>query len=461
MSYGRIEFDPQWVAKYDRPGPRYTSYPTAPNFYELTPDVAEEIYRASNHTASPLSFYIHLPYCKSVCYFCACNVIYTKDRDRGARYVDLLLKEIALLEPLISPSRPLVQVHLGGGTPTFLYPRDLDRLLERLFCLYPPAPDAEISVELDPRETTPSHLEVLLKHGFNRISIGVQDTNPLVQRAINRLQPMELTRTLVESLRSSGKIKSINFDLIYGLPYQTQETFLETLQAVCNMRPDRIALFNFGYVPWAKPHQRRIETRAMPEPREKLAILTLAVELLKTQGYCYIGMDHFALPGDELLSAQRERTLHRNFQGYTTRKGCDLIGIGITSIGEVLGNYLQNLKEEKEYQNRIEAGILPVSRGFLLSFEDHLRKAVIMDLMCHYRVLFSEIEKRFGIPFRSYFTREIADLKPFVENDLVEVTEDAIEVKPAGRFVIRNIAMVFDAYLRENSLSRPIFSRTV
>lgn len=453
------EFDPQWVAKYDRPGPRYTSYPTAPNFYEISPDEARTLYEISNTGGAPLSLYIHLPYCKSVCYFCACNVIYTKDRSRATRYVDELLKELALIRSLLREDRPVEQLHLGGGTPTFLLPQDLARLLDELQAMFPFASDAEISVELDPRETHPEHLEVLFSHGFNRFSLGVQDFEPLVQRAVNRLQPLELTATLLERLRRSGKAQSVNFDLIYGLPYQTLESFARTLKGVIELRPDRIALFNFAYVPWLKAHQRRIDTRALPEPREKLAILTLAVETLMAQGYSYIGMDHFALPGDELLLAQENGTLHRNFQGYTTRKGCDLIGLGVTGIGEIMGNYLQNLKEEEPYRQRLGNRTLPVSRGFILSFEDHLRKAVIMELMCHFRLEFSSLEERFGIRFREYFARELEHLTPFLEDHLLELDPHGIVVKPMGRFLIRNIAMVFDAYLKQEP--KPIFSRTV
>lgn len=459
MNTGSIEFDPRWVAKYDRPGPRYTSYPTAPNFYPLKPEVVAELYALSNTSSAPLSLYVHLPYCRSVCYFCACNVIFTKDRSRATRYVDLLLRELEIVTRWIQRGRPVEQLHLGGGTPTFLPPKDLDRLLTALRNTFSFNPQAEISVELDPRETRDEHLAVLIHHGFNRFSLGVQDFDAQVQRAVHRIQPFELTAELVEKLRSYPQVLSINFDLIYGLPYQTLESFSRTLEVMINLKPDRLALFNFAYVPQLKLHQRRIETRALPPPQEKLKILAQSVEFLELHGYRYIGMDHFALPGDELLVAQENGTLHRNFQGYTTRKGCDLIGLGVTGIGEIQGNYVQNVKEEEPYKERLVQGLLPGTRGFILTWEDHLRKAVIMDLMCHFKIQFSEISQRFGIDFTHHFSQEIKKLTPFIEDDLLEISETALVVKPRGRFIIRNIAMAFDAYLL--SESQPVFSRTI
>jgi oxygen-independent coproporphyrinogen-3 oxidase len=360
---------------------------------------------------------------------------------------------------LFSPDRKVVQLHLGGGTPTFLLPEDLHRLLSHLFSSFSVSPDGEISIELDPREVTEEHLSILREFSFNRYSIGVQDFDEKVQKAVHRIQPLDLTASLYEKIRSDPRTVSINLDLIYGLPYQTVTTFSKTLKEVLKLRPSRIALFNFAYLPSLKTHQRRIEVRALPPPQEKLRILALAVETLSDAGYRYIGMDHFALPEDELLKAQEEGTLYRNFQGYSTKKGCDLIGIGVTSIGEVMGNYLQNEKDEVSYREKVEKGILPTFRGFLPSLEDRLRKEIIMELMCHFRLDFSSFEERYLLSFSETFSRELELLRPMEEDGLLTIDPEGIEVTPFGRFLIRNIAMVFDTY---SSLEKePRFSRTI
>jgi oxygen-independent coproporphyrinogen-3 oxidase len=451
----------QWLRKYSRPGPRYTSYPTAPVFHSgFTERDYIELLSNPAQRSVPLSFYFHIPYCESVCYFCACNVIYTRNRGKVDPYLDLVLKEMDLLKKYIDPVRRVDQLHWGGGTPTFLTPDRMDRFYSAIEDRFTFNDGAEISVELDPREITDEHLEILRKHGFNRGSLGIQDVDPRVQEAVNRIQPLELVTRIYDQMRSRG-FAGINFDLIYGLPYQTPDSFERTIDAVVELRPDRISLFNFAYLPHLKKHQTRLNASALPDTETRLAIFARAVNRFIEAGYVYIGMDHFALPDDELCVSQNNGTLHRNFQGYTTRGGCDLIGVGLTSIGELSGGYAQNYKKLDEYTAAIESGNLPIERGYHRTQEDALRHRVIMGLISHFHMKFDKFKTDTGVDFRSHFDREMEELKGFADDGLLTIDDDGIDVPFQGRFVIRNICMVFDAHLSDLESRGQKFSKTV
>jgi oxygen-independent coproporphyrinogen-3 oxidase len=454
-------FNKEMILKYDRPGPRYTSYPTAPYFHEgFDAKAYERVIEETNAAPSPppLSLYFHLPFCKSVCYFCGCNVTFTKDRTLGDLYVDHVLREMDALAARMKPGREVVQIHWGGGTPTFIPARVLERLWSGIRERFAIAKGAEIGVEIDPREVTDEHLDLLARSGFNRISMGIQDFDPQVQKAVHRIQPEDLTLGVIQKCRDR-KFESINVDLIYGLPYQTTERFRETVDTIVRLGPDRIAVFNFAYLPDLIGHQKAIKREAMPTPAEKLSILEMVVERFTGSGYVYIGMDHFARPEDELTRALKDRTLYRNFQGYTTKAGCDLYGVGVTSIGQVGRCYAQNAKELGDYQNRIRESGLAVFRGILLDDDDVMRRDVITRLMCHFVLYKAEIEDLYGIRFDETFAPALEDLKPMEADGLVSLFPDRIEVHPLGRLLIRNIAMPFDAYLRKGEQKR--FSRTV
>lgn len=457
---GKIDLN--WLRKYSQPGPRYTSYPTAPSF---DPAFGEKEYRellsSEDRKDVPLSFYFHIPFCQSVCYFCACSVIYTKKRDQVDPYVELILKEMDLLSRSLSPDRLVNQLHWGGGSPTFLTPDRMGALWSEIKKRFQFTSDPEISIELDPRETSQEHLDMLAELGFNRASIGMQDVDPDVQKAINRVQPMEeVVLPVYEKLRKLN-FKGINLDLIYGLPLQTPRSFEATLDTVIGMRPDRISLFNFAYLPHLKTHQKRIREDELPDVEQRLEIFASATERFINAGYRYIGMDHFALPEDELTLAQDNGTLHRNFQGYTTRGGDDLIGVGVTSIGELADGYAQNLKDIRDYTSRLEEGLLPVERGIRRNQDDRVRHRVIMFLLCHFYLNFESIESEFGINFREYFKDELGRLSGFVQEGLLKITDRGLEVPFQGRFVIRNICMVFDARLSGLQAKGQKFSRTV
>jgi len=451
-------FDKRLLLKYDRPGPRYTSYPTAPHFHE---GISEEDYEAElrGRPDRPLSLYVHLPFCSSLCYFCACNVIYTKDRSLGEAYVSLLEREVGRIARVLPSAGEVMQLHWGGGTPTTLPAEQLRRLFVILKRTFPMAEGAEIGVELDPREVTGDHLDVLQECGFNRISIGIQDFDPKVQEAVHRIQPEEMTRKVFDGCRERG-VESINVDLIYGLPHQTAKSFESTVDRILDMNPDRMAVFNFAYLPRLKPHQRRLPEEALPGPEEKLEILQMVVERFTRAGYLFIGMDHFARPEDELARALKDRTLYRNFQGYTTKAGCDLLGLGVTSIGQVGPLYIQNMRELEPYRDRVEAGRLPVFRGIRCSGDDLLRRAVITRLMCHFVVHKAEVEKAHGIRFDETFEDALRALAPMVEDGLLRLEPDRIEVTAPGRLLVRNIAMAFDAYLGPGE-GEPRYSRTI
>lgn len=459
-----IRFDREMIVKYDRPGPRYTSYPTAPQFEESfgSASYADLLSRSGERAERPLSLYVHVPFCDVRCFFCGCNVTISRDRSWGKRYLPMLAREMEMAaERLQADRREVVQVHWGGGTPTFLPAEDLRELMSLLRRNFRFAPDCETGIEIDPRECTPEQLDALADGGFNRLSMGLQDLDPQVQRAVNRVQTVEETWAVMEAARSRG-MTSLNVDLIYGLPHQTPETFAATVHEVLRMAPDRLALFNFAYLPSVFAHQRTIDAAALPSPPDKLTMLEESIAALTGAGYVFIGMDHFAKPGDPLAQALRERTLNRNFQGYTTCAESDLVAFGVSSISEVAGGYAQNAKTLRDYGDALQDGRFATSRGLLLSAEDRLRHDVIMKLMCHFRLDKREIEARHGIAFDRHFAEELTSLKPMAADGLVEIGEDAVEVTSRGRLLVRNVTMAFDAYLASTAAGAPArYSRTV
>jgi oxygen-independent coproporphyrinogen-3 oxidase len=453
--------DFETFTKYSKPGPRYTSYPTAPEFHEgFTCKDYEKILK-SQDSSRPLSLYFHLPFCRSACYFCGCNVVFTSKDEKKERYIGYLEKELELLSHHLDTNREVLQLHFGGGTPTFFSASQLERIIKLIGKHFKNfSNEAEISCEIDPRFLTKEQLDVLIAGGFNRISYGVQDFNEKVQKEIHRIQPYEITKRAVDMARSAG-INSINMDLIYGLPYQTLETFKETLKLALTLDPDRFAVFNYAHVPWMKKTMRKFDETTLPKPAQKLAIMRHTIDFLQANGYKMIGMDHFAKPEDELFQAINKGQLHRNFQGYTTKGGADLIGVGLTSIGEGERHYVQNYKDLKEYEAAIDAGNLPVHRGLILSDDDVLRKAVIMEMMSNFKLNIKNVEKRFKIDFFDYFNDSIEGLKEFIDAGLVTLTKEALQVSPTGTLLIRNICMPFDAYLSKIPESKRRFSKTV
>jgi oxygen-independent coproporphyrinogen-3 oxidase len=450
------------LARYDRPGPRYTSYPTAVEFHDaFGPDEeGAALDRANAHPDEPLSLYFHIPFCESMCTFCGCSVVIRRDHETAAPYLERLHREIELVAERLPNRRKVVQLHWGGGTPNFLSEKRMGELFETITRHFTPLPDAEVALEIDPRTASPSQIDFLRGLGFNRVSMGIQDFTPEVQQAVNRVQPETMTRAIFDRARERG-FESINADLIYGLPFQTEETFQKTLDAVVDMGPDRVAVFSFAYVPWLKPHQRKIVPATMPATEAKFALFARAIDTFGAAGYQQIGMDHFAKPGDELTRALARRKVGRNFQGYTVKETGDLIGFGMTAIGDVQGSYSQNLKELGEYFAAIDAGKLATHRGILLTEEDKARRFVITALMCNFAVSPREVEARFDVDFREHFAPELAELEPLVSEGMVEDKGDLIEVTPLGRLFIRNVAMPFDTYLKRKTGEKPVFSRTV
>ncbi len=453
------------LARLDTPGPRYTSYPTADRFVEaFGPAAYAQALRQRAEGASvggprPVSLYVHVPFCESVCCYCACNKIITKHHERAAPYLGALEREIDLHTAVIGKGQPVSQVHLGGGSPTFLSDpelRCLVRAIERSFRLLP---TAEVSIEVDPRTATPARLELLRELGFNRISFGVQDVDPDVQAAVHRVQPFELVQALVEAARRLGFV-SINADLIYGLPRQTPESFVRTIDAMRQLRPDRIALYAYAHLPERFKPQRRIQSAELPLPQQRVAMLGAALEGFGDAGYTYIGMDHFALENDALTAAKRQGRLHRNFQGYSTQPDCDLLGLGVSSIGRMGATYSQNAKTLDEYYDALRQGQFATVRGLALSRDDLLRRAVIMALMCQGQVAFESIEVAHLIDFATYFRTELAALEPLAEMGLVTVGPEGIDVTALGWYVVRAVAMVFDRHLRADQV-RERFSRVI
>ncbi|HUH94029.1 MAG TPA: oxygen-independent coproporphyrinogen III oxidase [Casimicrobiaceae bacterium] len=447
-----LAFDADLVRKYDGFGPRYTSYPTADRFSDAfgAGDLVAALTarRDAPGPPQPLSLYVHLPFCNTICYYCACNKVITKDHGRSAKYIRYLGREIGIVAALLDSESPVRQVHWGGGTPTFLSADEMTELMGILRQHFRFAPDAECSIEIDPRKVTAETVALLAGLGFNRMSLGVQDFDPAVQQAVNRIQSEEETRAVFEAARGNG-FRSINVDLIYGLPRQSLAGFGVTLDRIVTMMPDRVALYSYAHVPHLFKPQRRIAEEELPHPEVKLAILEQAIDRLTSAGYVYIGMDHFALPDDELAIAQRQGTLQRNFQGYSTHRDCDLLAFGISAIGKVGTTYGQNVRTLDEYYERLDRGVLPCFRGWQLDADDLLRRDVIGTLMCGQRVDFRAIDVKHGIAFRDYFAPELEALEPLVADGLVDVDEWSITVTPRGRLVMRAVAMVFDRYLRE------------
>ena len=457
-----LSFDSALIRKYDRFSPRYTSYPTADRFTEAF--TAEHLANAllSRQAAGapqPLSLYVHVPFCDTICYYCACNKVVTKDHGRSAKYIRYLGKEIGLLSARVKPGASVKQLHWGGGTPTFLAADEMTQLMGVLRDNFTFAHDAECSIEIDPRKVSSANVALLAQLGFNRMSLGVQDFDPEVQKAVNRVQSEAETRVVLDAARANG-FRSINIDLIYGLPRQTVPGFCMTLDQVIHAAPDRIALYSYAHVPHSFKPQRRISEAELPSPDAKLAILASAIDKLTGAGYVYIGMDHFAKPHDELAVAQREGKLQRNFQGYSTDGDCDLLSFGISAIGKVGATYSQNLRTLDDYYARLDAEALPCFRGWQLSADDLLRRDVIQALMCRFAVLFERVGNAHAIVFNEYFATELEALKPLVDDGLIELASDEITVTARGRFLVRAVAMVFDRYLREQ-LQQARYSRVI
>jgi oxygen-independent coproporphyrinogen-3 oxidase len=457
-----FDIDIDLIKKYDKPGPRYTSYPTAPHFNEsfTHKDYLKEIKNTNQGRNLPdLSLYFHLPFCDTLCYFCGCNMIVTRNRARIKRYIDDVKREIDQITTYLSPDRKVSQLHWGGGTPTHLNPDEIIDLNSYIHDRFDFNPDVEAGCEIDPRELSKEHLEALRSGGFNRISMGVQDINESVQRAVNRIQPEALTRQVVHWVRELG-FDSINLDLMYGLPFQSAKNFERTIDAIIDIDPDRIALFNFAYVPWMKKHQKAIRPEDLPAPEEKLEIFKMSTQKLTRTGYVFIGMDHFAKPDDELALALKEKKLYRNFQGYSTHAGADLYAMGITSISQFGRIYAQNIKKEKPYRAALDQGILPTAKGYYLGDDDLLRRHVIIKLMCDFELDFASIEDEFNIDFETYFGRGLSSLNEMMADNLLFIENRTLKITDMGRLLIRNIAMKFDGYL-ERKEDHARYSRTV
>ncbi|WP_456393777.1 oxygen-independent coproporphyrinogen III oxidase [Nitratifractor sp.] len=455
----QAKIDLEKFSRYSRPGPRYTSYPTALEFGDAFG--YDDYLESLRSETGPLSLYVHLPFCRSACYFCGCNVVFTSKESKLSEYVDYLKREIDLLAEQVDTEREVIQFHFGGGTPTYYKAFELDKIVSYIKSRFPNwSEEAEVSVEIDPRFFNEDQMKVFAEHGFNRISFGVQDFDERVQEEIHRIQPYEITKAAVDLARRYG-IGSINTDLIYGLPYQSLESFRHTLQLARSLDPDRLAVFNYAHVPWLKKTMRKFDETTIPSPETKLAILQYTIDYLTAEGYEMIGMDHFAKPQDELFGAIAKGELHRNFQGYTTKGGANLLGIGLTSIGEGRDYYAQNTKNMKEYEAAIDAGRLPYERGVKLSEDDRLRKSVIMELMANFAVDIPRVEREFGIDFADYFADALEELKEFEDAGLLQIGSDAIHVEPTGTLLIRNIAMPFDAYMNKYEGNKKSFSKTV
>ena len=447
--------------KYSRPGPRYTSYPTAPEFSEtFTQEDLKQYYKNQSDDRA-LSLYIHMPFCRSACYFCGCNTIFTSKEDKKTRYIEYLKKELNILKNHLNTSRVVTQMHFGGGTPTYFAPEQLEIVINAVKEVFPNfAPDAEVSCEVDPRYFTVEHMNVLKAGGCNRLSFGVQDLDEEVQKTIHRIQPFELTQNVINIARNAG-IHSVNTDLIYGLPHQTRESFKKTLEKMLTLNTDRFAVFNYAHVPWLMKTMRKFDESTFPKPETKLEMLKDTIDFFTTNGYKMVGMDHFAKSEDELFKAIEKGELHRNFQGYTTKGGADLIGIGLTSIGNGVDYYAQNFKEIEPWENALDNGDLPVFKGYRLSDDDQLRQFVIMELMSNFSLNITRVENEFKIDFKEYFADALKALKEFGDADLIKVSDDKIEVSQTGTMLIRNICMPFDAYLNKIPEDKRRFSKTI
>ncbi len=449
------------IKKYDRPGPRYTSYPPAPAFTSsFTADDFLQSLKENSTVNTEISLYYHIPFCDTLCYFCGCNMLITHSRERIAEYLKYLKREMELSAPFFNKKRKVGQLHWGGGTPSYLNPDEITSLANSIKKHFTFSENVEAGVEIDPRGLTFEHMQAFRESGFGRVSMGVQDFEPKVQEAINRIQPEEITRDAVDWSRKLG-FKSVNLDMIYGLPYQTIESFEKSLKKIIDISPERIAVFNFAHVPWLKSHQKLIDKNTLPLPEVKLEILKMTIELLTNSGYIYIGMDHFAKPEDELAAAQREKTLYRNFQGYSTHAGADLYAFGNSAISQFNHVYAQNYKSLNDYFKAIDSNRFPTVLGYKMTDDDIIRQHVIMRLMCDMELNKRDIEEKFQINFDEYFANAFPKFEEFVNDGLLELADHKIIVKGMGRLVIRNIAMAFDAYLEKMMKEKPIFSRTV
>jgi oxygen-independent coproporphyrinogen-3 oxidase len=450
---------------YDRPGPRYTSYPTAVEFAESYTDASyrERLAQADASPGEPLSLYVHLPFCEERCSFCGCNVVITKKRQVSVEYLDVLHREVDLLARHLPRRRRVSQYHWGGGTPTYQSVEQMVALHRKVAEHFEIEPDAESAIEVDPRVTTREQMDALKELGFSRISMGVQDFTPEVQDAIHRHQTETQTRDLYEYTRSLG-FHSVNLDLIYGLPLQTAAKFQTNMDVVLALRPDRVAVYSYAYVPWVKANQKRLDPTQFPSPELKLELFVLAREMFLAAGYVQIGMDHFALPDDELATAMARHRLHRNFMGYTVKMGTDMLGLGVSAIGDVRGSFAQNVKKLPAYYAAVRGGRFPIERGYVLDPDDLIRREVITRLMCNFHLDVAEIEARFGIDFATYFASELAELAgpdgP-VAHGFLQILPGTLEVIGDGRLFIRNVCMAFDRYLKTKRYDQPLFSRTV
>ncbi len=449
------------LRKFDTPGPRYTSYPTADRFAERfgSADALRVLHARSPDSSAPLSLYVHIPFCESLCYYCGCNKIITKHHDRAAEYLDALEVELALVVEALGAGRPVSQLHFGGGSPTFLSDAELTRVMTTLSGAFQLTPDSEVSIEVDPRTVTPDRLAHFRRLGFNRLSFGVQDFDPDVQQAVHRVQSFEMVEGLMKSARALGYV-SINADLIYGLPKQTPESFARTIQQMGELRPDRIALYAYAHLPERFKPQRRIADDDLPSAAQRISMLGNAIAGFLSQDYCYIGMDHFALPSDSLAVAKHEGRLHRNFQGYSTQPDCDLVALGVSAIGRVGEAYYQNAKTLPEYYASLRDRQLPVVRGYTLTADDELRRDVIMALMCQGRVEFELIERAHGVRMAEYFEAELRALEEMAASGLVTLEQGSVKVTASGWFLVRAVAMLFDKHL-QSARDRHRFSKVL
>ena len=459
--FDAIRWDTDLIQRYDCAGPRYTSYPTAAQLHADTGSFELlQALRDSRKAARPLSLYVHVPFCANICYYCACNKVITKDRGRAQPYLESLTREIRMLACHLGPDQVVEQLHFGGGTPTFLSHDELRGLMAEMRKSFTLLDDdsGDYSIEIDPREADWATMGLLRELGFNRVSLGVQDLDPDVQRAVNRLQTLEQTRTVLDAAHTL-QFRSVNIDLIYGLPKQTPESFARTVAEIISLQPDRLSVFNYAHLPERFKPQRRINAEDLPSPGDKLLMLQNSIELLTAAGYCYIGMDHFALPDDELASAQEDGTLQRNFQGYTTHGHCDLIGLGVSSISQIGDLYCQNSTDINDYQATLDSGQLATARGLQCNADDRIRRAVIQQLICSFSLDFASIESQFNIDFRAYFSECWPALQQMAKDQLISLTAQGIQILSAGRLLTRSVCMLFDHYLTEQS--RQGFSRVI
>ncbi len=458
-----LEFDLDLIRKYDVSGPRYTSYPTVLQFSEsYTEEDYARVAQASNAARQPLSLYLHLPFCATLCYYCACNKIATRKREWAEPYLERLIREMHLQSELFDREREVVQLHWGGGTPTFISDDQMRALMSatrEMFNLCDPD-RAEFGIEIDPREVRESTMATLRELGFNRVSLGVQDFEPAVQKAVNRVQPEGMTRSVVQEARRLG-FGSISFDLIYGLPFQTFESFSRTIDTVIDLSPDRLSVFNYAHLPHQFPAQKRLDPNDMPSPQEKLAILEMTIDRLTEADYAFIGMDHFAKKTDELYLAQRNGTLHRNFQGYATHSEADLIGLGVSAIGKITESFYQNEKVLEDYYAAIDADRLPIAKGLDVEPEDQIRRRAILDLICHFKLNFAAFERAAGVNFSAHFAPEMERLRAMAQDGLDEIDDEGIRVTGKGRLLVRHVCLVFDRYAKPRTDTQPRYSRII